>query len=44
VLPQRIGEKTHYRLWLDPSYAIYLWETLLVIATEFGGGAVRNSL
>ena len=40
-----IGEpNAHYCLWLDPSYAVYLGETLLGIATELGGGAVRNSL
>ena len=39
VLPQSQGEATHYALWLDPSYAVYLWETLLEIVTELGGGA-----
>jgi sarcosine oxidase subunit gamma len=44
ILPQSQGDQTRYRLWFDPSYAVYLGETLLGIATELGGGAVRNSL
>jgi glycine cleavage system aminomethyltransferase T len=29
-----------WRLWLEPSYAEYLWTALLEIVTELGGGAV----
>jgi glycine cleavage system aminomethyltransferase T len=29
-----------WRLWLEPSYAEYLWTALLEIITELGGGAV----
>jgi sarcosine oxidase subunit gamma len=29
-----------YRLWCDGTYGIYLWDTLLEIAVELGGGAV----
>jgi len=29
-----------FRLWCDGTYGIYLWETLLEIAVELGGGAV----
>ncbi len=29
-----------YRIWCDPSFAAFLWETLLGIAQELGGGAV----
>jgi sarcosine oxidase subunit gamma len=28
------------RIWLDPSYSVYLWETLLSIVREDGGDAV----
>lgn len=42
VLPQRGDETIVYRLWLDPSFAIYLWETLLEIALELGGGAIES--
>lgn len=28
------------RIWLDPSYSVYLWETLLGIVREDGGDAV----
>jgi sarcosine oxidase gamma subunit len=37
ILPQPSGSATRYRLWLDPSYAPYLWETLAGIVTELGG-------
>jgi len=40
VLPQQILGNQGYRIWFDPSYALYLWETLVEIATEFGGGMV----
>ena len=39
ILPQSQGGQTQYRVWFDPSYAVYLAETLLQIATELGGGA-----
>lgn len=29
-----------YRIWCDATYAPYLWETLLGIAGEIGGGAI----
>lgn len=29
-----------FRIWLDPSYSVYLWETLLGIVREDGGDAV----
>ena len=29
-----------YRIWCDPTYAPYLWETLLGIAKELGGAAL----
>lgn len=29
-----------FRIWLDPSYSVYLWETLLGIVREEGGDAV----
>ncbi len=31
------------RIWLDPSYSVYLWETLLGIVREDGGDAVGLS-
>ena len=39
ILPQSQGGQTQYRVWFDPSYAVYLGETLLQIATELGGAA-----
>ena len=29
-----------YRIWCDGTYGAYLWDTLLEIAIELGGGAV----
>lgn len=29
-----------YRIWCDPTFAPYLWETLAGIATELGGGVI----
>jgi sarcosine oxidase subunit gamma len=31
---------TCYRLWCDPTFAPYFWETLLEIAQQLGGGAI----
>ncbi len=31
-----------YRLWCDPTFAPYVWETLCAIATELGGGAIGS--
>ena len=30
----------HYRIWCDPTFAPYFWETLAQIATELGGGVI----
>lgn len=38
VLHQAHVDAPHFRLWLDPTYAEYLWETLLEIVREMGGG------
>jgi sarcosine oxidase subunit gamma len=43
ILPQQIVGRSVYRLWLDPSFAIYLWEVLGEIARELGGGVVAES-
>ena len=40
VICTSIGGTTCYRLWCDPTYAVYLWDTLFTLATELGGGAV----
>ena len=34
------GETTAYRLWVDYTYAEYLWETLADICRELNGGVV----
>jgi sarcosine oxidase subunit gamma len=32
----------HLRLWCDGTYAEYLWQTLVEVGTELGGGAVGH--
>jgi len=39
LLKQSINGKEAYRIWCDGTYGHYLWEKLLEIATELGGGA-----
>lgn len=43
VLRQNLGGEAVYRVWCDGTYGPYLWETLLDIAKELGGGAVGLS-
>lgn len=38
VFPDSIGSTDCYRIWIDPSYAWYLWETLVAICDSLGGG------
>jgi sarcosine oxidase subunit gamma len=40
LLSGRSADSNAVRIWMDPSYAPYLWETLLEIAQELGGSAV----
>ena len=40
LLPQSIREETGFRLWVDPSYAHYLWHQLATIAESLGGRVV----
>ena len=40
VLKQSHRERVAYRFWVDPSYAHFLWTTLLEIGESLGGGAV----
>lgn len=40
ILNRACAEHPAYRVWLDPSYATYLWNTLLGITRELGGDQV----
>lgn len=40
ILPQPIGDLPVYRMWTDYTYAPYLWETLVEIIDELGGGVI----
>ena len=40
VLPVGDDAEHHLRLWVDPSYAVYLWEQLVTIVAQSGGRVV----
>ena len=40
IVDASLDDKLCYRIWCDGTYGAYLWDALLEIATELGGGAV----
>lgn len=40
ILPDTIGGIASYRIWVDPGYALSLWETLIEICESLGGGVI----
>ena len=38
VLPEFVGDIPAYRFWVDPSYALYLWDVLVEICESLKGG------
>lgn len=44
ALRQTIGGVACQRIWCDPSFAPYLWNTLAEIAEELGGGPVGTQV
>lgn len=40
VIRQTLNGEPVYRIWCDGTYGPYMWEVLIEIATELGGGAV----
>jgi sarcosine oxidase subunit gamma len=40
VIRTNLRQLPCYRIWCDPTFARYFWETLLEIAVELGGGAI----
>ena len=44
VIPGERAGQPFYRIWCDGTWGIYLWETLLAIAEELGGGAIGAEL
>jgi sarcosine oxidase gamma subunit len=40
VLPESFDDKVTYRIWVDYTYATYLWETLVEICGELGGEVI----
>jgi sarcosine oxidase subunit gamma len=43
LLRQMLGDEQVYRLWCDGTYGPYMWEMLIEVAGELGGGAVGLS-
>lgn len=40
ILPDAVRGIPTYRIWVEPSYAIYLWETLIEISESLGGSVI----
>lgn len=40
ILPETIRDTPAYRLWIDPSYAVYVWETLSRICEGLDGSVI----
>ncbi|MHB8250528.1 MULTISPECIES: hypothetical protein [Acidithiobacillus] len=40
VLPKQEQAHTHFRIWADNTYGVYLWNTLLGIGNELGGSRI----
>jgi sarcosine oxidase subunit gamma len=40
ILAIRTGDQPCYRLWCDGTFGLYLWDTLVGIAEELGGGCI----
>lgn len=43
VINQTVNGESVYRIWCDGTYGAYMWEILMEIAVELGGGAVGLS-
>jgi sarcosine oxidase subunit gamma len=43
ILPSDLGGIPAYRLWVDPSYAADLWQSLATIVQELGGSVVGSA-
>ncbi len=40
MIPSDRNGQPFYRLWCDGTFGVYLWQTLLAIVEELGGGAI----
>lgn len=40
VIPGERNGRPFYRIWCDGTFGVYVWQTLLAITEELGGGAV----
>jgi len=43
IIRQSLNNEPVYRLWCDGTYGAFMWDTMLEIAVEYGGGAVGLS-
>ncbi|MFN0017430.1 MAG: hypothetical protein ACKVP0_04165 [Pirellulaceae bacterium] len=44
VLRTELNHIPVFRLWTDGTYGLYIWHTLLEVATELGGGAAGTAV
>lgn len=42
LMPRVTATGSEFTIWCDPSFAPYLWATLIAIARDLGGGAVAH--
>jgi sarcosine oxidase gamma subunit len=42
VVPQGNAAQRRYRIWCDPSYADYLWSSLLDVAQPYLSGDIKH--
>lgn len=42
VVPEQVAGAVQYRIWCDGTFAAYLWETLVGVARDLGGGPVGS--
>ncbi len=40
IFPESLRDVSTYRMWVDPSYATYLWESLVEICESLDGGMI----
>ncbi len=40
VFPDAVRETPSYRIWVEPSYAVYLWESLVEICESLNGSVI----
>jgi sarcosine oxidase, subunit gamma len=44
VIPGERNGQPFYRIWCDGTFGAYVWQTLVIIAQELGGGAIGSDI